>query len=38
MSDIWLGTEDSYRQAISGTQKLEAYQAHHAIKAEFHYD
>lgn len=35
MSDIWLGTEDSYRQAISGTQKLEAYQAQHGIKAEF---
>lgn len=38
MSDIWLGTEDSYRQAISGTQKLEAYQAQHGIKAEFHDD
>ena len=33
MSDIWLGTEDSYRQAIAGTQKLEAYQAQHGIKA-----
>lgn len=33
MSDIWLGTEDSYRQAIAGTQKLEAYQAKHGIKA-----
>lgn len=35
MSEIWLGTEDSYRQAISGKQKLEAYQAQHGIKAEF---
>lgn len=38
MSDIWLGTEDSYRQAIAGTQKLEAHQAQHGIKAEFHDD
>lgn len=33
MSDIWLGTEDSYRQAISGFQKREAYQMQHGIKA-----
>ena len=33
MSDIWLGTEDSYRQAISGFQKMEAYQMQHGIKA-----
>lgn len=33
MSDIWLGTEDSYRQAISGFQKMEAYQMQHGVKA-----
>lgn len=38
MSDIWLGTEDSYRQAIAGFQKREAYQIQHGIKADAYTD
>lgn len=33
MSDIWLGTEESYRQALAGFQRLDAHQLQHGIKA-----
>jgi protease-4 len=33
MSDIWLGTEESYMQALSSLQKVEAYQLQHGVKA-----
>lgn len=33
MSEIWLGSEDSYRSAIAGFGKLEAYRLQHGIQA-----